>query len=172
MSTATLNIWITKMGDPCRIEDTIPHFVYVLYCNGEPLVWCKKLYVGMQTTCGHLEVEVPPGCYVVGAVQGQGGLVGHPPSLGNYLTHIAIVRANCGDHVCVTLFDPSFHFCGTWLGSAINTHLHGGGQGLPENLVAALRNAAPAVDALVKAAPQDAFVLAQAKALAQPTPKP
>ena len=166
MCTATLCVWMSRMGRPCEIEDKLTHFVYVLGCDGKPLEFCDKTYVGMPTKCGHLEVEIPPGCYVVGAVHASGGLVGNPPSLGNHLSHIAVVRANCGDRVCVTLFDPSFHFCGTWLGAAINTHLHGGGGRLPRELVAALRNAAPAVEALVKAAPQDGFVLNQAKALA------
>ncbi|MDQ5846924.1 MAG: hypothetical protein M3539_16690 [Acidobacteriota bacterium] len=170
MSTAKLNIWVTKMGDPCRIENSVPHFVYVLHCNGEVLEGCKDgkpfKYVGIPTVCGELELEIPPGCYVVGAVQGKGGLQGNPPSLGNNLTHIAIVRANCGDHICVTLFDPSFHFCGNWLGDAINHHL-AGGQGLQRELMAALKNAVGPVAALVKATPQDPFVLNQAKALAQ-----
>jgi hypothetical protein len=24
------------------------------------------------------------------------------------------IRANCGDHVCATLFPPTFHWCGIW----------------------------------------------------------
>jgi hypothetical protein len=25
-----------------------------------------------------------------------------------------MVRVNCGDHACVTLFPPTAHFCGIW----------------------------------------------------------
>jgi hypothetical protein len=170
LSTAKLNIWITKRGNPCEIEDTIVHHVYVLKCNGEILEWCnKKKYVGIPTECGHVELEIPPGCYVVGAVD---WMPANPaaPYLGNNLTHIAIVRANCGDDICVTLFDPSFHFCGTWFGSAANTILAGGGRNLPREFAAALKNAVPAMNALVRTIPPDPFVVAQAKALGTAPP--
>jgi hypothetical protein len=36
---------------------------------------------------------------------------------------IQVVRANCGDHVCVTLFSPSLWFCGTWFKAAVEQHL-------------------------------------------------
>jgi hypothetical protein len=110
-----------------------------------------------------LELEIPPGCYVVGAVESTAGI----PPLGNSLTHIAMVRANCGDHVCVTLFDPSLHLCGTWLGAAINTYVAGGGGGprLPQNVIGLLQNAGKAVDAMLKAIPEDPLS-AQTAALA------
>lgn len=161
MSTAKLNIWITKTGDPCRIATT-KHFVYVLHCNGDILEWCKDgkpfKYVGIPTVCGHLELEIPPGCYIVGAVvwprPPEKGLSGQ--ELGNVLTHIGIVRANCGDHVCVTLFEPSLHVCGTWLGAAINTHVAGGGgPALPPELIATMKKAKAAVDEMLKAIPPD-----------------
>lgn len=165
MSTATLNIWVTRRGDPCRIEDTFEHRVYVTHCNGDILEYCRKKYVNLFTKCGHLELEVPPGCYIVGAV---GGWAPDEPTsqyLGNFLTHVAIVQAKCGDHVCVTLFDPSLHYCGTWIGAAINTHLIGGGNVVPRELVAPLKNAGAAVDALVKVLPPDRFAVTTAKAI-------
>ena len=168
MSTATLNIWITQRGDPCRIATT-EHFVYVLECcTGKPLRWCKKEYSGLRTSCGHLELEIPPGCYIVGAVESTAGVA----PLGNSLTHIAMVRANCGDHVCVTLFDPSLHLCGTWLGAAINTYVagRGGGPPLNQNLIGLLQNAGRAVDALVKAIPEDPISAQTAALAALPRP--
>jgi hypothetical protein len=169
MSTATLNIWITKRGFPCEISP-IEHNVYVLHCDGRILKWCGKKYVNLRTKCGHLELEIPPGCYVVGAVDWSPA---NPdaPYLGNNLTHIAIVRANCGDHICVTLFDPSLHFCGTWVGNALSTILHGGGGVPPRALTEVLQNANTAVNALVQALPPDGFVLNQAKAIGT-TPPP
>lgn len=162
MSTAKLNIWVTKMGDPCRIEDTVPHFVYVLHCNGDILEWCGKKYVGLPTKCGELEIEIPPGCYIVGAVRWARikGLSGF--ELGNVLSHIGIVRANCGDHVCVTLFEPSLHCCGSWLGAAINTHVAsggggGGGPALPPDVISAMQTAKAAVDKMLKLIPPDPF---------------
>ena len=158
MSTATLNVWITQRGDPCRIlNPTKPlpneRFVYVLHCNGDILEWCGTKYVGLQTKCGHLEIEIPPGCYIVGAVESTGGYL----PLGNCLTHIAVIRANCGDHVCVTLFDPSLHVCGTWLGAAINQHVAGGGGGghLNPDLIGLMQNAQKAVNKMLDALPPD-----------------
>jgi hypothetical protein len=163
MGTANLQVWITQRGDPCRIATT-EHFVYVLECcTGKPLRWCDRVYSGLRTKCGHLELEIPPGCYIVGAVESTAGI----PPLGNCLTHIAMVRVNCGDHACVTLFDPSLHLCGTWLGAAINTYVagRGGGPALPRDVIGVLQNAGKAVEAMLKAIPEDPLS-AQTNALA------
>jgi len=159
MGTNNLQVWITQRGDPCRIATT-EHFVYVLECcTGKPLRWCDKVYSGLRTKCGHLELEIPPGCYIVGAVESTAGI----PPLGNCLTHIAMVRVNA----CVTLFDPSLHLCGTWLGAAINTYVagRGGGPRLGPDVIGVLQNAGKAVDALLKAIPEDPLS-AQTNALA------
>src|SRR5438105_12539608 len=173
MSTAKLNIWVTKMGDPCRIEDVVPHFVYVLHCNSDILEWCGTKYVGLPTKCGHLEIEIPPGCYIVGAVRWARikGLSGF--ELGNVLSHLGIVRANCGDHVCVTLFEPSLHCCGSWLGAAVNLHVATGGGGgggqLDPKVLTAMNTAKAAVDKLLQLIPPDPLS-AKTVALAVPPP--
>jgi len=164
MSTANLNVWITKKGNPCRIDDNPQKqqlYVYVLHCSGDVLEWCGKKYVGLQAKCGHLSLEIPVGCYIVGAVENPNGI----PPLGNQLTHIAIVRANCGDHICVTLFNPTFHHCAHWFLTAMTGHIAAGGEALPRDVAAAMRNAAEAVGGLVKAIPQDAFTTTQAQAV-------
>jgi hypothetical protein len=79
-------------------------------------VWCGKTYTFLKAKCGLLEIEIPPGCYTVFASMGAG-----IPPFGNQLTHVQVVRANCGDHVCVTLFSPTGHYCGTWFASALQT---------------------------------------------------
>src|ERR1041384_5051160 len=164
MSTAKLNIWITQKGDPCRInKETL--FVHVLHCNGEVLEWCGRRYLHIPARCGHLELEVPVGCYIVGAVENPGGI----PPLGNHLTHVAIVRADCGKDICVTLFDPTFHMCAHWFLTALKDHI--GVQAVPQAATAAARNAAQAVDTLIRQIPQDPFPTQQAKVLAEPTPK-
>lgn len=170
MKTSKLDIWITERGDPCRISTIKQHFVYVLHCNGEVLEWCGKRYVALPTECGHLELDIPPGCYVVGAVEFNSGV----RPFGNYLTHVAIVRANCGDEICVTLFDPSLHFCGTWIGAATNTYLAGGagGQAIPRELAVAMQNVGAATARLVRALPADRFVEAQFKAIGQAPAQP
>jgi hypothetical protein len=167
MSTAKLNIWIARRGRSCEIEDRFEHFVYITGCDGKPLRWCRKTYVRLRTRCGHLEVEVPPGCYIVGAVENASGI----RPFGNHLTHVGIVRVNCGDHACVTLFDPTFHFCGTWFGRAIDTYLAGGVRG---ELAAAMQNAKPAVARLVAALQKeepDDFTANLAKTLEAPAGK-
>lgn len=45
--------------------------VHILHCNGEILKWCGKKYANLPTQCGHLEVEIPPGCYMVVATWRQ-----------------------------------------------------------------------------------------------------
>ena len=119
MSTANLNVWITRIGDPCHIDDGV-WFVHVLDCEGRVLEWCRKRYSFIEAKCGHVQIEVPPGCYVVFASAGPG-----VPPFGNQLTHIQVVRINCGDHACVTLFSPSMHFCGTWFAHAVAAQLAG-----------------------------------------------
>lgn len=60
--------------------------------------------------CGHLEIEVPPGCYRINAVWGfrfLGGIY-----YVNHFTDSAVVQACCGHETCVTLFAPTAHRCG------------------------------------------------------------
>ena len=123
MSMAKLNVWITRFGDPCHIDDKEPYYVYITDCAGNILVWCGKKYAGLPAKCGHLEVDIPPGCYSVFASHSPQGH-GIPP-FGNRLTHVQVVRANCGDHVCVTLFAPSMWKCGSWFAYAVKTQLAG-----------------------------------------------
>jgi hypothetical protein len=121
MSTAKLNVWITNFGDACHIEDKELWFVHITDCHGRVLEWCGRNYSFLQANCGHLEVDVPPGCYAVFAGHSPKG-AGVPP-FGNRITHVQVVRANCGDHVCVTLFSPTMWYCGTWFAEAVHTQL-------------------------------------------------
>ena len=111
MSTARLNVWVSALGQPCRIDMAHQWYVHVLHCDGEILNWCNRKFTNLPTNCGHLEVDVPPGCYVVCATWSPGTDAQH---LGNHLTHNAIVQVRCGDHACVNLFTPTLHNCGTW----------------------------------------------------------
>lgn len=111
MSTGTLDIWITAPGDPCRIDNET-YQVAIAHCDGAVLEWCGEEYVGLDAECGHLEVEVPPGCYQIRAVRnriliGSGGIY-----VGNWLTESAIVQVRCGDDHCVTLYTPAAKTCG------------------------------------------------------------
>src|ERR1700760_1173088 len=137
MSTAKLNVWITEFADPCHImsdhkDPQLPSgpvyswYVHIVDCHGQPLVWCDehdkpKTFTFLPAKCGHLEVEIPPGCYAVFAGHSPNPS-GRPP-FGNRLTHVQVVRANCGDHVCVTLFSPELWFCGSWFQHALEREL-------------------------------------------------
>jgi len=131
MSTAKLNVWITDFGDACHIvkpRDLSPGvperwFVHITDCTGNVLEWCGKKFSFLEAKCGHLEIEIPPGCYSVFATHTAQQSQGRQP-FGNQLTHIQVVRANCGDHVCVTLFSPKMSSCGSWFVAAVNSH-HG-----------------------------------------------
>lgn len=115
MSTAKLNIWVTEVGNPCKIDMERQWYVHILHCDGSVLNWCDRRYTNLLTKCGHLEVEVPPGCYMVVATwsKSQDTAI-RPTRLGNHLTHLQVARVNCGDHACITLFPPTAHFCGIW----------------------------------------------------------
>lgn len=150
MSAATLNVWITAIGDPCHIASN-EWYVDIVDCEGKVLEWCGKVYRDLPAKCGHLEIEIPPGCYAVFAVENPRGI----PPFGNQLTHIQIVRANCGDHVCVTLFAPSAHLCGSWFGTALRGNLGGLVKaGVAEQTI---RAAIEAVNEVVKAIPANPF---------------
>ena len=90
MGMARLNVWITKPGRPCTI-DSGSWIVYVLTCDLKPLEWCR-FPPRTPAKCGHAEIDLPPGCYVVIAL-GDGGM-----------TCPAVVEACCDHHVCVKLF--------------------------------------------------------------------
>ena len=122
MSTAKLNLWVSNQDDPCRMtqrRDTKTGQIWNYYfnifnCDGGILEWCGRRYMNLQGTCGHLEVEVPPGCYRINACATAVSLVDPKnPTVyhGNWFTDSAIVQAYCGQETCVILFDPSLYRC-------------------------------------------------------------
>ncbi len=117
MGMAKLNIWVSAIDDPCAIADDRTWYVTIYTCEGKVLEWCGKKYVVLPAKCGHLEVEVPPGCYRINAVWNFSiaGSIIHV----NHFTDSAVVQACCDQTVCVTLFNPSTHRCGTILLRAV-----------------------------------------------------
>lgn len=109
MGLAKLNVWVSDTDDPCSVSNRI-WFVTIYGCDGRVLRWCRRRYFVIPAPCGHVEVELPPGCYRVSAVWGfrpiPGGL------WGNHFTDSAIVQVRCGETACVRLFNPSLHRCG------------------------------------------------------------
>jgi hypothetical protein len=119
MSTGKIDVWITMEGDPCHIKELgadypYPWVVAVWDCCGRILKWCGREYFNLRTECGHIEIIVPPGCYVLRAAEAMGA--NNNGVWGNYWTDHAVVTVGCGQEVCVTLVAPSAHNCGWgWL---------------------------------------------------------
>jgi hypothetical protein len=152
MSAARLNVWVTRVGDPCRIDLEHQWFVHVLHCEGDILEWPQgHRFINLPTKSGHLEVEIPPGCYFVCATWSPARPDQlRPTSLGNHITHISVIRANCGDHVCVTLFPPTLHWCGIWWLIALREAVE-----LGHVQTEAAPRAIEAVEALLQEIPRD-----------------
>lgn len=110
MGMARVNVWVSAIDNPCAI-DSRTWYVTFYTCDGKVLEWCGRRFVVIPARCGHLEIEVPPGCYRINAVWSfsvAGGVI-HV----NHLTDSAVVCACCDETHCVTLFNPSIHRCGT-----------------------------------------------------------
>lgn len=140
MSTATLNVWISNLGNPCSIANDegsgIPYHwsVAVAHCDGHVLNWSEGRYrlhhedkwlpipkhtppgqtAGwwyemIPTRDGHVEIEVPPGCYTV--VASMHTWFEYGALYGNWATDRAIVQGCCGDDVCVRLYASPHQSC-------------------------------------------------------------
>ena len=111
MGMTKLNIYVSGIDDPCKI-DSRTWYVTIFNCDGSVLEFCRKRFVLLPAPCGHLEVDVPPGCYYIKAVWNftvvTPGLVYRV----NHWTDATIITACCDEHVCVKLFNPSLHRCG------------------------------------------------------------
>jgi hypothetical protein len=115
MGMATLQIWFTAEGSPCTISerdehDNLPWQVAIMHCDGRVLTWCGRRYVAIPAPCGHVELKVPPGCYVIRGGESM-GVDAHGGVTGNHMTDHAVVTACCDEATCVTLFAPSAHNC-------------------------------------------------------------
>jgi len=101
MGLAKLNVWLTETDDPCKIFDRT-FYVSVFTCDGKVLKWAGREYKLLQALNGHLEVDVPPGCYYLRAASIH---------CENAYSDTAVVRVDCGETACVTLMLPSLRRC-------------------------------------------------------------
>jgi hypothetical protein len=136
MSTATLNVYITELGEPCTVTNR-RWVVAVSHCDGTVLNWSEGryrhrsgdpwtkiephvppstpplpqgwYYDSIPADNGHVEIEVPPGCYVLRATMHS--WFTHGLIYGNWATDHAVVQACCGHDVCVTLYAPTGPQC-------------------------------------------------------------
>jgi len=111
MGMAKLSVFVSGTDDPCGL-DSRTWYVTIYDCDGNVLQWCGKKYVVLRAECGHLEVEVPPGCYYIKAVWGFTVVTPGLVYRANHFTDAAIVNARCEQTTCVKLFNPSAHRCG------------------------------------------------------------
>lgn len=125
MGLAKLNIWVSDVADPCGTWKEEGRMT-VLDCKGV-LSWpCGRYlapggkwlpvpngtYKDLPFKCGHLEVELPPGCYWVVA----GFVLLHKEYIHfNKTTHVGIVEVGCNEDACVKLFNPTVRLCWRWL---------------------------------------------------------
>ena len=124
MGIAKLNIWVSDVANPCGTWNGGGN-VTVFDCAGI-LEWPCGRYLAPDGTwqpvpggkykhlpfkCGHLEVEVPPGCYWTLA-----GYVSPGPTWIhlNYTTHVGIAEVGCGETACVKLYNPTLKLCWNW----------------------------------------------------------
>ena len=170
MSTARLNVWVTEVGNPCKIDMKHQWFVHILHCNGEILDWCGRKYTNLATKCGHLDIEIPVGCYMVCATWSPAPPTNNlPTTLGNHISHLSIIRANCAQEICVTLFPPTFHWCGIWWLQALNEGVRL--KRFPKEANQAAANAARAVEDLLKQLPPEDELTRNMRVIAENPPK-
>jgi hypothetical protein len=101
LGLAKLNVWLTETDNPCKVNDRT-FYVSIFTCDGELLKWAGHEFKLLEAKNGHLEVDVPPGCYYIRAASIH---------CENAYSDSAIVRVNCGDVACVTLLLPSLRRC-------------------------------------------------------------
>jgi hypothetical protein len=108
MGLGKLNIWIRYEPDitwSCKVDTENKWFVTIKDCTGRILEWCGQTYsrVG-PTECGHIEIELPPGCYILSAISMATG--------SNTFTAPAFVQVRCDETACVNLLAPIRNTCG------------------------------------------------------------
>jgi hypothetical protein len=95
---AILDVWVTKPGDPCYVDDG-QWVVRVYDADGRTYHWANTNYGQLPAPQAHWVGTIPPGCYVV---QAEGKDERGKPVLSDH----AIVEVGCDDHACVRLFVP------------------------------------------------------------------
>jgi hypothetical protein len=154
MGMAKLNVWVRDKDFPCKPDMRWKWSVDVFVCDGTPLKWCGTTYYGAHETWhGHVEIEVPPGCYIVRA---RTGSKGHH----NLFTHATMVIVRCGDTACVNLVPPGVWTCGVQFNMALEFQAKTGN--IPRGLA---ERAMEANCAVLEHLPRDMFPVAEAEAV-------
>src|SRR5881392_3639126 len=93
---AILNVWITKPGDPCYVDDH-EWLVNIYDAHGNVYQHAGKVYGNLPAPQALWAGTIPPGCYVVQAT-------GKDANGKEIQTDHAIVDADCEGVVCVRLY--------------------------------------------------------------------
>jgi hypothetical protein len=147
MGVGKINVYITALGQPCKVDNAnwvvavahcdgsvlnwsegrykdkpdgpwipiAPHVPPVT--SGSPAMPQGWYYDSIPANNGHVEIEVPPGCYVVTASKHTWTGVVYDSGFwkwvlyGNWATEHAIVTVGCSDDVCATLYAPTVMNC-------------------------------------------------------------
>jgi hypothetical protein len=150
VGVAKLNIWVSDVADPCGTWAG-GGAMTILDCNSV-LSWpCGRfltpegdwkevpdgVYSNLPFRCGHLEVEVPPGCYWVlaGSVSDPGPFI-HL----NYTTHVGIVQVGCDETACVKIYNPTLRLCWDWFLQGLRLSAARGDQGIDPTRVREVEN--------------------------------
>lgn len=150
-TTAKLNVWVRDKDFPCKPDMKSVWLVDVFVCDGKPLEWCGINYYGAhETKHGHVEIEVPPGCYIVRARTG----------CDNLFTHMTMVIIDCGEAVCVNLVSPGAWTCGVQFNMAIELQAEIGN--IPRELA---YRAIEINRDVIKHLPQDKFPVKEAESV-------
>ena len=100
MSLSKLTIWLRdEKCRPYKIQTALGDRLWVQNCMGETVLEVPDIPVGAD----HVEVEVPPGTYVI-----QGHVCEHGT---NEYTDKAMVVVGCNQDLCVNLFVPTIGTC-------------------------------------------------------------
>lgn len=90
---AILDVWIAKPGDACLVDDD-EWLVTVDDPHGLIFEWAGTTYANLPAPHAHWAGTIPPGCYVVHAVNARTGAT----------TDHTITTVGCTGDVCVRLF--------------------------------------------------------------------
>ena len=159
MSLSTVDVWIADWADPCRISDATWR-VTVTDCGNQVIQWCNTAYEDIEAECGHAELQLPPGCYVVFALR---RIPIHPPPnpapfppFFTILTNRQVLTLGCDMHGCVNLQAQSY--IQTWDDLLLTTRLLQRQEVLPPNVADQVAQAMDAALAYVPRTDADAIL--------------
>jgi len=100
MGLSKLNIWLRDENcRPYKIQTALGDKIWIKNCMGETVEFVPDIPVGTA----HVEVEVPPGCYIIQGHVCEPGV--------NDFTDKAMVVVGCNQEQCVNLFVPKVRTC-------------------------------------------------------------